>query len=195
MWNDQKNEFVVGNRVVLGTKQISEDGNRAQPGNAGPAHLILFFLNAAKNAGLPLAQANHLVDNTLRENRLGDAADGDRTGVGGDFDLDLQSNVVVIVDGRRHLDIHTDVLILELRIDQRADHRGGSAGLIGTGGNGDLFTDLHGCLLAIGGADAGILQQLGIGVGEQQAGRGAADGDRKIRGLEVGQVVESRGGG
>jgi hypothetical protein len=70
VWNDQKDDLVVLNRVVLGAKEIFEDGNRTQPGNAGPALLILVFLNAAKNAGLALAQADHLVDDALAE-RMG----------------------------------------------------------------------------------------------------------------------------
>ena len=36
----------------------------------------------------------------------------------------------------------------------------------------------------------GILQNLGVGVGEQQIQRGRADGHGKIGGLEMGEIVE-----
>ena len=125
-----------------------------------------------------------------REDGLGDAADGDRAALRGDFDLDLQGDVVVEVDGGRHLDIDADVLVLELGIDERADDGGGRAGLIGAGGDGDARADLHGRLLIVGGADARALQNLGIGVGEQQIQGGRADGDGEVSGLEMGQIVE-----
>ncbi|MEI9968115.1 MAG: hypothetical protein WDM87_05625 [Terracidiphilus sp.] len=39
----------------------------------------------------------------------------------------MSVTVVVVVNAGGHLDVDADVLILELRVDQRADERGGSA--------------------------------------------------------------------
>ena len=49
--------------------------------------------------------------------------------------------------------------------------------------------------MPVSGADARILQNLCIGISEQQVGRGRTHRHRKIRGLEMGKVVKSRRGG
>jgi hypothetical protein len=143
-----------------------------------------------------------LIDHALADDGLGDAADGLGSALGRDLDLDFEGDVVVVVDAGRHFDVHADILVLELGIDQRADQRRGCAGLIGTCGDGDPRADLHGGFLRVGGADARALQDLGVVVGEQQIQRGRPYGDGKVSGVEMGEIVESgtdrrggRGGG
>ena len=103
---------------------------------------------------------------------------------------------MVKVDGGRHLNIDADILVLELGVDERADDGRGRAGLIRAGGDGDARADLHGRLLVAGGADARALQNLGVGVSQQQVQGGRADGYGEVSGLEMGQIVEGgRGGG
>ena len=97
---------------------------------------------------------------------------------------------MVVVDGGRHLDVHADILVSELGVDQGADHGRRCAGLIRTGGDGDALADFERRLLCVGGADARILQNLGIRIGKQQVGRGRSDRYRKVSGFEVRQVVE-----
>ncbi len=83
------------------------------------------------------------------------------------FDLHLQRDVVVVVHGRRHLDVHADVDVLELRFSQRRDGRGHAhARLERAGRDRNARADLHRCLLPVGGADARILQNLGIRIGK-----------------------------
>ena len=54
---------------------------------------------------------------------------------------------------------------------------------------GNLLTDLEGGALAVGGADAGILQDAGVGVGEQRVERAAGDGHGEVGGVEVGEQL------
>ena len=166
--HDDEDDFVILNGVVFGTEDVLEDRDGAQTGDAGPVLLLLVVLDAAEDAGLAFAEANDLIDDALAEDGLGDSADGDGAALRGDFDLDFQRDIVVEVDGRRHLDIHADVLVLELGVDERTDDGCGCAGLIRAGGDGNPRTDLHGRLLVVGGADARALQHLGVRVGEQQ---------------------------
>ena len=191
-----EDDVVILDEAVARAEDVLEDGNGAEAGDAGPVLLLLLVLDAAEDAGLALAQADGLVDDALRDDGLGDAADGLSAALGGDFDFDLERDVVVVVDAGRHLDIDADVLILELGIDQRADQRRGSAGLIRAGGDGNARADFHGGFLVVGGADARALQNLGVVVGEQKIERGRTDADGEISGVEVGQIVErGRGGG
>ena len=92
-----------------------------------------------------------------------------------------------------HLDAH--ILVLELRVDQRADRRGGGAGLVRAGGDRNAFADLHRRLLLVGAANARIVQNLGVRVVQQYIELGRTDGDCKIRGLQVGQIIKRRRGG
>ena len=51
------------------------------------------------------------------------------------------------------------------------------------------------CALAVGGADAGVLQDAGVGVGEQRVDGGGADGHGEVVGVEMGEGVEGEVGG
>ena len=121
-------------------------------------------LNAAQQAGFSFAQANHLVDNALADDGFSNAADGDVATMGCDFDLDLESDVVIEMDRWGHLDLHADILILELRVDERTDHRCSRAGLVRTGGDWDARADLHAGFLVVGRTNTRALQHLGIRV-------------------------------
>ena len=73
---------------------------------------------------------------------------------------------MIVVDGGRHLDVHAHVEVLELGVDQGTDQRGGGTGLVRPGGDRNSLADLHGRFLRISGAQARVLQNLGIGVGQ-----------------------------
>ena len=142
MGDHQEDNLVVLNGVVLGAEDVAEDGDRAEPWNAAPVLLYLVFLDAAEDVGLAFAEANRLIDYALAEDRFGDATDGDRSALRSDFDLDLEGDVVIVMDGGRDLDVYADILVLELRIDQRADEGCGRAGLVGAGGDRNPRADL-----------------------------------------------------
>jgi len=99
------------------------------------------------------------------------------------------------VDGRCDLNLDADILILKLRVHQRADDGCCRAGLVGTGGNGDLRADLQVRLLPVRGADAWVLQSFCGGVGQQRVRGGLADRHREIVRVQMRQVVERRGRG
>ena len=91
-------------------------------------------------------------------------------------DVELQRDLAVQVDGRRHVDVdaHIEVRELGLHADAGGD-AGGRAGGVGAGGDGDSGADLELGVLAVRGADAGVLQDPRVGVGEQRIERAAAD--------------------
>ena len=152
-------------------------------------------MNAAQDAGLALAEPDHLVHHALAQDRFGHFADGYIAAVRGHLDLDLQRHIAVEVNGGRQLDVDAHILVLELRVDQRADRRGGGAGLVRAGGDRNAFADLHRRLLLVGAANARIVQNLGVRVVQQYIELGRTDGDCKIRGLQVGQIIKRRRGG
>ena len=117
--------------------------------------------------------------------------------LGGDLDLDLEGDFAVVVDGGRHVDVDADVEVGELGLDADRADAGGDAGGVAAGGDGDPGADLEGGALAVGGADAGVLQDAGVGVGEQRVDGAAGDCDGEVGGVEVGEGVEGevRGGG
>ena len=199
MRHHDEDNVVVLDGVVPGTEDVLENRDGAQSGDAGPVHRFLLVLNAAEDAGFALAEPDSLVDHALADDGFGDTADGYLAALRGDGDVDLEGDVVVVVDGGRHLDVHAHVCVLELGVDQRTDQRRGRACLIRAGGDGDLGADLHGGFLRVHSAHARALQNLGVVVGEQQIERGRSHGDSEICGVEMGKAVESgadsRGGG
>ena len=88
------------------------------------------------------------------------------------------------MDARRDVQLHADVLILELRIDQRADHaRGGSsdAGLEAARGHRHFVADVQLGLLSVHDANLRILEQARGGIGEQRIGSGTRQRNAVVR--------------
>ncbi len=65
---------------------------------------------------------------------------------------------------RRNIDVHTDIEILELSVDQRVNTDAANAGLERSGRDGHAFADLQRCLLVIERAHLRVLQHLRIGI-------------------------------
>ena len=61
-------------------------------------------------------------------------------GLRGDLDLHLEGDLVVVVDGRGHVDVDADVDVGELGLNADAGDAGGDAGVVGAGGDGDLLS-------------------------------------------------------
>ena len=64
--HDDEDDFVVLDGVVLGAEEVFEDGDGAKAGDAGRVLLLLIVLDAAEDAGFAFAEADYLVDNSLR---------------------------------------------------------------------------------------------------------------------------------
>ncbi len=99
------------------------------------------------------------------------------------------------MDRGGHVDVNADVDVGELGLHADAGDTGGDAGVIGAGGYGDLLSDLHDRVLAVGGADAGVLKDAGVGVGEKRVNGCGADADGEVVGIEVREGVEGEVGG
>ena len=82
MRHNHKNNIVVLDLAVPRTEDVLQNRNRAQARNAGPVVGLLLVLNAAQDAGLALAQPDHLVHHALADDRLRDAFDGLGTAFG-----------------------------------------------------------------------------------------------------------------
>ena len=90
--------------------------------------------------------------------------------------------------------IDADVEISELGLHADAGDAGGDAGVVGSGRDWDSLTDLQIRVLAVGGANTGILQDAGVDVGEQRVDGASGDADSEVVGVEVSQRVEGEVG-
>ena len=121
-----------------------------------------------------------------------------RTVLLGDFNAGLERDFAVEVDGRGDVDGDADIEVGELGLDADAGYAGGHAGVVGTGGDGDLLTDFEGGALAVGGADAWVLQDAGVDIGQKCVDGAAGERDSEIirvEALEVGEGEAARGRG
>ena len=170
-------------------------GNLAEAGGAADDEVVLLGEMPARMLGSPSLSWMTCSTGALADDGLGDAGDGDRCRSARDLDLHLEGDLVVVVDGGGHVDVDADVEVGELGLHADAGDAGGDAGVVGAGGDGDLLADLERGALAVGGADAGVLQDAGVGVGEQRVERAAGDADGEVGGVEVGERVEREVGG
>src|SRR5450631_1274181 len=81
------------------------------------------------------------------------------------------------------IDVHADVNVIELGVDQGIDTYAANSGLKRTGGHGNALADLQRSLLSVERANLRLLQNSGIAVGVKERRRRRGD-----RHLEVGRV-------
>jgi hypothetical protein len=94
------------------------------------------------------------------------------------------------VNGRSHVDIDTDIEIGELGLDADAGDACGYSGVVGAGGNRNLLANLELGALAVGSADAWVLEDACVGVGQQCVEACSADSDSEVGGVDVREGVE-----
>ena len=111
---------ISSSEVVLSLllKMYFRIGTDARPGVPLSELRHLPLQNAAQNIRLAFFQTNRLVDGALGNDRLVDAAQVRHAVLRRNLDIELQRHVAVVVNRRLHRDVHADVEILELRIDQ-----------------------------------------------------------------------------
>src|SRR5208282_1007459 len=100
---------------AVAREQIPYDGNLRQPGPPVQRLRIGSLDEAAEDISLAISQSNIVLNYPLPDNRLADSADGGWACNGRNFDLYLQADVVIRMHARSHVNIHANVLILELR--------------------------------------------------------------------------------
>src|SRR5208282_2517750 len=147
---------------------------------------------------LAFLQPHVVFDLALADDGLVDSAQVDFAGDRGNIDHDLQTDFTVQVNARRNVNVHADVLILELGVHQRVDDTrgagGAQAGLEAAGGHGDAVADLQFGRLSIHHADFGVVNDLCGRVGEQGHGGSARQGNAEVGAGEAMELLEGEGG-
>src|SRR6185437_16660085 len=85
--HDYEHDVVVVLNPVMRAEEIFQDGNGAEAWDPSPVVLRLVIPNATQNAGLPLAQPDHLIHDPLADDGLSDAADGYVAALRSDLDF------------------------------------------------------------------------------------------------------------
>src|SRR5579859_7381674 len=105
-----------------------------------------------------------MVDLALTDNWLLDASDVGRASLRLDVHGDFQGDVPVQVHGWLDVDIHANIKVLKLRVDQGIDANASNAGLKRPGRHRNAGTNLETCLLSVRGTNLRILQELHVGI-------------------------------
>ena len=121
------------------------------------------WYEAGEDAGLALLELDDLLGDVLRDDGLGDAGDGDLAALGGDLNLHLEGHFAIVVDCGGHVDGDADVDEGELGLNSERLRFRSRRRRCRSRGDGNLGTDLEGGALAVGGADARVLQDAGVG--------------------------------
>src|SRR5579872_383059 len=138
-------------------KQILQDWDLRQAGNAAQRLGSLIFHHSAENIGLSILQANVLLDFSLTDNRLADAADAGLAGHRRDVHRNLQRDLTAGMHVRRDVDVYPYVKVLKLRIDQRVNADAADSRLKRSSSNRHAVADLERRFLSIQRAYLGIL--------------------------------------
>jgi hypothetical protein len=191
----EEDDLIFLDGLVAPGEEVFEKGQFADTGGAVDVKGVLLGDETGEQAGLAVFELNDLLGDVLGDDRLSNLRDGDVSLMGGDLDLQLEGDLVVVVDGRGHADLDTDIDVGELSLDADAGHAGGDACIVGAGGDRNPLADLEVRGLAVGSTDAGILQDAGVGVAEKRVERAAAKTNGEVVGVEMGERVEGEVGG
>src|SRR5690242_10071797 len=93
---------------------------------------------------------------------------------------------------RRNVDVHADVEILELRVHAQRAHASADAERRAerSGSHGNAVADFEAGFNAVGSANLRILQNLAVGIAEQQLRVQRINADGVVRGIQVLKVIE-----
>src|SRR6185437_9110985 len=142
VWNQHEDNFILPPVDVLVAEQVFQNGNRSQSRNTAEVLGIGVFQQSPEQVDFAFFQADLVLDLLLPDHRLLNSADIDGVGFRRNVHRDFQRNVAVEMDGWLNIDVHTNVQILELRIDQGINSDAADAGLKGSGGHGNARSDL-----------------------------------------------------
>src|SRR3954453_5879493 len=147
MGNQHKHYFILQVINFLTSKDVLQDRNLPNAGDAGIALLILILKNAAKHIHFAFTEANLVINFSLADPRLIDATDRNRIRLRRYVHRHFQSDVTVQVHSWLNVDVHTYVEIWDRLVAQRIEGRASSAGLSGSFAPRRSDSNLEGCLL------------------------------------------------
>src|SRR6266566_6424522 len=169
------------------TKQVFQDRNLRQSGNPGETLGLQVLQHSAHKVGFAFAQPDDVLDLSLADDRLRDAANVRVAGHGRNVHGDFQGDFAVGVNVGGHIDIYADIQILKLGVNQRIDSDSTDARLKRACCHRNAVAYFQRGLLPIYSADLRILDQLSIAVGKECADCGRADGDLEVGRVEIGK--------
>ena len=164
MRHDGKDNLIFG--MILGglPEQVFQDRNLGQARNAAQRLCLLVFHDSAQQVGFAVFEADFVFDLALPDDGLADAANVLLACDRGNIHQNLESDFAIGMNVRSDVDVHADVEILELRVDQRVDADAADARLERSSGDGNPVTNFQRSFLSIESANLRILNQLGVAV-------------------------------
>ena len=190
MRDQHKHDFVLAMFGIGLRKQILQQRDGSEAGNPAQRLCLLVLENSAQEVDLTVLEADFMLDLSLSDDWLIDAADVHARSHGRDVERHLQCDLPPGMHARSNVDIDADIQVLELSIDKRVDSHSTDAGLKRTRCYRHSVANLQCCLLSVQGANLGILDELGVGVAQQRGGGGRWNGDLEVGGVEISQAVE-----
>src|SRR5581483_8213099 len=125
------------------TEYVLQYWNLCQSRDAGKISGLRIFKHSAHQVGFALTQSHHVLDLSLTDDWLGDTANIGVASHGRDVHCGLQRNVAIRMNRGRYVDVHADIEILKLRVNQWVDTYTADAGLERTGCDRNAFTNLQ----------------------------------------------------
>src|SRR5208337_303286 len=193
VWNHHEHQFVVLPLFVLSGEEITEERYRSEPRDAVDRLALRFLKDSAHDVGFAFTHADLMVNLSLTDDRLLNATDVHVGVDGGNVHRNFQRDLIGSMNVRRHINVHANVDVVELCIDQRIDSDAADARLERSGGYRHPLPDLERGLLAVQSANLRLLQDLGAAVVVQERSSRRRYGHLKVGGIEVGQGVEIDG--
>ncbi len=141
-------------------EEIFQERNLRQSRECRSALGLLVFQDSAEQVDFAFLQADLVLDLALPDDRLADAADILERSHRRNIHRHLQRDFASGMHARRDVDVHADIEILELGIDQRVDADAADARLERSGRHRNAVADLQRRLLSIESADLRILNNL-----------------------------------
>src|SRR5271166_810196 len=190
VWNHHEHQFVVLPLFVLSGEEITEERYRSEPRDAVDRLALRFLKDSAHDVGFAFTHADLMVNLSLTDDRLLNATDVHVGVDGGNVHRDFQRDLIGSMTVRRHINVHANVDVVELCINQRIDADAADAGLERSGSYRHALPDLERGLLAVQSTNLRLLQDLCITVVVQERRRRRGDGYLKVSGIEVRKAVE-----
>ena len=114
--------------VALG-KEVFQNRNLRQPWDAVQRADVLVLQNSAQDIHFAFLQADFMFNLALADHRLADAANVRLPGHRGNIHQDLQRDFAAGMHLGRDVNVHADIGVLKLGIDERIDAHAADAGL------------------------------------------------------------------